>query len=105
MKSWNNGEYGKVVKEIIDGNFDDLDKRTINLEKSNSVFIKIFSPSDWKSGTISIAYSEYQKQNPCVEVYIKTGGSYTIVYGGYVVTSDGIELQSDLQYEGKVVIR
>ena len=60
---------------------------------------------DWNSGVITINYSEYKKANPCVEVYMRTDNGYSPVYGGYAFTDDGIELQSDMPYNGKVVIR
>lgn len=105
MRTWQNGERGKVVKEIIDENFEQLDDRTRKIELFNKAMSKTFSIEDWETGSITIDYSEYNKVNPCVELYIKTSQGYSIVYGGYILTDDGIELQSDIAYEGKVVIR
>lgn len=105
MRTWQNGERGKVVKEIIDGNFEELDVRMSGLESSNKAITKMFFPLDWENGIITIDYAEYKKVNPCIELYIKTDKGYSIVYGGYVLTDNGIELQSDIAYEGKVVIR
>lgn len=102
MNSWNNGDSGKVVKAIIDDNFDILDKRITNAIDAR---VKSFTASEWNLGTIFIPYSEYQKDNPCIELYIKNDSKYSLVYGGYEIRNDGIELQSDMAYAGKVVIR
>ena len=102
MNTWDNGAKGSDVKKIIDGNFDILDER---LKQATSVCIKEFTTSDWASGVITIKYSEYNKLNPCVELYIKDNGRYSVVFGGYTINDYGIELQSDMAYEGKVVIR
>lgn len=105
MRTWGNGEYGKVVKEIIDNNFNELDARMNKVEKSNNVLIKTFSESDWESGSITISRSEYQKANPCVEIYIKTNKGHSVVCGGYTITDECIKIESDMAYEGRVVIR
>ena len=114
MDSWVNGAKGSEVKRVIDGNFDILDKRT---KKINDDISKLspssvnFATSDWvfveniKTYIISIPYADYNRDNPCVEVYIKDEDDYSLVYGGYKIKKNGIELQSDLVYEGKVVIR
>ena len=102
MKTWNNGDSGAVVKEIIDGNFASLSTR---VEQETKVYVKNFTASDWSYGIISIQYSEYQRLNPIIELYIKTSSGYTVVLGGYEIKDYGIELQSDIAYEGKVVIR
>ena len=114
MDSWVNGAQGSDVKRIIDNNFDILDKRTLkindDMSKLDSSSIN-FVASDWsfvdglKTYTISIPYANYNKKNPCVEVYVKSGYDYSVVYGGYMLVENGIALQSDIPYEGKVVIR
>lgn len=122
MESWVNGEKGSEVKRIIDSNFDILDKRTkkmnddiLKLEDSNasnSPSLKIeFIVSNWvfvenlKTYIISIPYENYKNENPCVEVYIKNEDGYSSVYGGYIIKESAIDLQSDMPYEGRVVIR
>lgn len=116
MNSWTNGAKGSDVRRIIDNNFDTLDKRTIELDKRmteldrttsdrTAVYVKDFVVSEWVSGIITIKQSEYNKTNPCIELYVKNGDNYSIVYGGYEVNKYGIELQSDMPYEGRVVIR
>lgn len=102
MKTWNNGDKGSLVKEIIDGNFSILDAR---ITQVNRVYVKEFTSSDWNSGIILIQYSEYVKQNPCIDLYRKNSNGYSIVFGGYEIKDYGIELQSDMAYDGKVVIR
>lgn len=114
MNSWVNGERGSKVKQIIDGNFDILDKRTIKIKedisKLNPLIID-FAVSDWvfsdnsKTHTISIPHEVYNKTNPCVEVYIKNEDGYSFVYAGYIIKESSIDLQSDMPYEGRVVIR
>ena len=106
MKTWNNGDEGKTVKDIIDDNFDALGTRINELDRRISEsYTKEFTKSDWNLGTIIIEYSEYKISNPCVNLYIKdSSGSYTEVHGGYTFTQMGIELNSDIPYEGKVVI-
>lgn len=103
MNTWNNGERGKVVRDIISKNFENLDARVNNLANG---YVLYFSESDWLNGTIFIEHLRYNKrQNPIVDLYIKNGNSYSSVYDGYEVKEDGIELQSDMKYAGKVVIR
>ena len=114
MDSWVNGAQGSDVKRIIDNNFDILDKRTLkindDMSKLNPSSIN-FIASDWnfvsglRTYDISIPYANYNKENPCVEVYVKNGNDYSVVYGGYIIAESGIVLQSDIPYEGKVVIR
>lgn len=114
MESWKNGAQGSEVKRIINNNFDILDKKIIgingkisNLEPTGITFVS----STWvyvessKTYAIFIPYSSYNKANPSVEVYIKNGDGYSPVRGGYKIKEYGVELQSDLAYEGKVVIR
>ena len=114
MDSWINGAKGSDVKRIIDNNFDILEKRTLKINDGISKLEPIsinFIVSEWvfvsslKTYTISIPYSDYNRANPCVEVYIKNEDGYSIVYGGYKIKEDSIVLQSDIPYEGRVVIR
>ena len=102
MKTWSNGDKASVVKEIIDSNFSTLDTRITQVAKT---YVREFTASDWSFGVILIQYSEYSKPNPCIELYIKNGDGYSVVLGGYEIKNYGIELQSDIAYEGKVVIR
>ena len=114
MDTWANGAMGSSVKQIIDKNFDVLDKRTTGINERMSMFNPVcidFVASKWyfyedlNIYVISIPYEDYGKTNPCVDVYIKNKDGYTLVYGGYIIGEDGIKLQSDMPYEGKVVIR
>ena len=114
MNSWINGEKGSEVRRIIDNNFDILDKRTIKINKDISKMIPLgidFVVSDWvftegsQTYTISIPYEVYSRVNPCVEVYIKNKDGYSFVYAGHMLREYGIDLQSDMPYEGRVVIR
>lgn len=117
MDSWTNGAKGSEVKRVIDNNFDILDKRTIKIKedisKLDSLNIKSinFVESNWgfnqnlNTYTISISYMGYEKSNPNVDIYMKNEDGYSFVYGGYKISEDGIDLQSDIPYEGKVVIR
>lgn len=102
MDTWRNGDSGKLVKEVIDRNFEILDVRTSQLANKCVLSFGIF---EWKDGIIFISRSIYNKLDPCVDLYIKNDTGYSLVYGGYKIKDDGIELQSDLPYEGKVVIR
>ena len=122
MESWVNGAMSSEVKRVIDNNFEVLDKRTakinddilrlINNETSKLNPLSIeFATSEWifvdslKTYIISVPYEGYNMDNPCIEVYIKNENRYSLVYGGYTIGEQGIELQSDIPYEGKVVIR
>jgi len=102
LKTWVNGTKGSVVKKIIDENFSILEK---GLSQTNGVYVKNFTASDWSSGTIFIKQSEYNKTTPIIELYIKNDNSYSMVLGGYRITNSGVELLSDINYEGRVVIR
>ena len=128
MDKWENGAKGSEVKNIIDNNFTKLDERTrvmnnhigdmdkhmAEIDKHMSKLDPLdrsFAASDWsfdensKLYIISILYEDYDKANPCVEVYIKNEDSYSLVYGAYKIVKYGIELHSDIPYEGRVVIR
>ena len=102
ITKWQYGDSGETVKNIIDTNFANLNNQVNQLTNR---WEREFKESEWENGVISIAYAEYKKINPCVDLYIKNGDRYSFVYGGYEVQADGIELQSDIPYEGKVVIR
>ena len=102
IEKWPNGASGLVVREIIDKNFAFLDEKTNQLSKR---YVMDFKTSDWNSGAISIVFAEYNKENPSVDIYKKNEFGYEPVYGCYKVTNYGIELQSDLAFEGRVVIR
>lgn len=102
IDKWQYGDNGKTVKNIIDANFANLNEQVNRLSVRWEYH---FKPSDWGNGVISLAYSQYKKINPCVDLYIKTENGYSLVYGGYEIKANSIELQSDLAYEGKVVIR
>ena len=102
LKSWQNGSKGSEVKEIIETNFANINAQ---LNQIANYYVQSFTTSDWNKGTIFINYSTYLKQNPCVDLYIKNGNGYSFVYGGYEIKNNGIELQSDMAYDGKVVIR
>ena len=102
INKWNYGDNGETVKNIIDTNFENLNNQVDQLTNRWEYH---FATSDWNNGVIYIAYSRYKKINPCVDLYIKNDTGYSFVYGGYEIKADGIELQSDLAYEGKVVVR
>lgn len=102
INTWQYGDSGKTVKEIIDTNFDNLNTQVNQLTNR---WEREFKTADWEYGVIRIPYSEYKKINPCVDLYIKTDNGFSFVYGGCVIKEDGIELQSDMPYEGKVVVR
>lgn len=99
---WQYGDNGKKVKEIIDTNFANINEQVNQL--TNRWEYK-FKASDWIDGKITLAYSQYKKINPCVDLYIESSNGYSLVYGGYEILSKGIELQSDMPYAGKVVVR
>ena len=102
IDKWKFGDNGEGVKNIIDANFANLNDQVNQLTNRWEQDFKI---SDWVNGKISLAYSQYKKINPCVDLYIKSESGYSSVYGGYEIKPNGIELRSDLPYEGKVVIR
>lgn len=102
IDQWRYGDNGETVKNVIDNNFANLNNQINQL--SNRWEHK-FKVSDWDNGTISIYYSQYKKINPCVDLYIKTENGYSFVYGGFEIKADSIELQSDIPFEGKVVVR
>ena len=105
MDTWNNGDSGKVVKKIIDNNFSTLYTSISQIKNNSEKCVIYFLASDWSDdGKLFIEYSKYNKLNPFVDLYIKNGNSYSFVFGGCEVTNDGIELQSDMAYDGKVVI-
>ena len=102
MNTWNNGDSGEKVKQVIDDNFKNLDERTLQLTNGYTLS---FEESSWIEGKIFIAREEYKRESPCVELYIENTDGYSIVCGGYQILSSGIRLQSDIPYKGKVVIR
>lgn len=102
MNTWNNGDRGEKVKQVIDENFKILDERTSQLTNGYTLS---FEESNWVNGKISIAREEYEGENPRVDLYIETTDGYSVVCGGYEISNTGIKLQSDIPYKGKVVIR
>lgn len=102
IKKWQYGDNGETVKNIIDSNFSNLNEQVTQLTYRWEYH---FQASDWVDGVIKFVYPQYKKINPCVDVYIKSKDGYSFVCGGYEIKADGIELQSDMPYEGKVVIR
>ena len=99
---WQNGDSGKTVQQAIETSFKYINDQ---LNRVSNVYVLDFKTSDWNDGKIIIGYSEHLKLNPSVDLYVKNGNGYSLVYGGYEITSGDIELQSDLAYEGRVVIR
>ena len=99
---WKNGDSGKTVKEAIETSLNNINEQVNQLSR---MYVYDFKLSDWNNGKIVIDYSVYLRQNPCVDLYIKSENGYSLVYGGYEIMQNGIELQSDMPYEGKVVIR
>lgn len=102
IDKWRYGDNGETVKNIIDSNFANLNAQVNQLTNRWEYYFDI---SDWNSGKIYLPYSQYGVINPCVDLYIENNEGYSFVYGGYEIKPDGIELQSDLAYKGKVVIR
>ena len=102
MKSWNNGDSGSTVKKIIDENFAELERRANQVE---SMYTREFTTKEWDSGEILIDYLHYSKPNPKVELYIRRSAGYESVIGGYEITNRGVIIQSDMVFDGKVVIR
>lgn len=102
IDQWRYGDNGKTVKEIIDSNFANLNRQ---LNQITDRWEHKFKASDWVNGIINLNYSQYKKASPCVDLYIKSDNGYLFVYGGYKIKEDSIELQSDMPYEGKVVVR
>lgn len=102
MEQWRNGDSGETVKKVIDSNFDLLERR---INQNATAYLEDFLISDWVAGIISIDYSKYNKTNPCVNLYIKTDKGFEPVLGGYAVTKKGIEIWSDIPYEGRVVVK
>ena len=102
MEPWKNGERGDVVRKIICDKITCLETSVLQI---NTSYVKEFDVADWSSGQIFIPISEYNKTNPIIELYIKNDNSYSMVLGGYRITNSGVELLSDINYEGRVVIR
>ena len=100
-KLWNNGERGDVVKSIIEYNFALLNKRM-----DERHFSKSFLLSDWVDGTIFISALEHNIVSPTPHVLMLSDGNYIDVYGGYYIDDENnIYLQSDIPFDGKVVIK
>ena len=102
MNTWDNGARADVVKKIIDTNFQELSNR---IDETAHFYVKNFKTSDWDGNTIFISHAESKKLNPCVNLYIKTNTGYSVVEGGFEIVNGGVELQTDIPYEGRVVIR
>lgn len=101
FKTWDNGASGKVVREAIEYNFDLLYTRL-----NERVFSKSFVSSDWIDGVIRINYSEHRISSPSPHVLMLHDGNYIDVQGGvYIDSSDNIRLETDIPYDGRVVIK
>ena len=101
LKKWNNGDSGKVVKETIEYNFNLLSKRL-----DERCFTKSFVTTDWKNGIITVSYYEHRISPPSAHVLMLNNGRYVDVYGGYYIDAENnVCLQSDIPFDGKVVIK
>ena len=101
MKKWNNGDSGQVVKEIIEENFNILFTRL-----NKSIFSKDFTASDWNDGLLIISQNEHKISNPTPHLFLLTVDGYSSVYGGsYIDSQKNVILQSDIPFDGKVVIK
>lgn len=98
---WNNGDSGQVVKDVIEYNFALLNKRL-----DERYFTKTFTSTDWKNGVITVDYYEHRINPPSPHVLMLNNGKYIDVYGGYYIDAENnIHLQSDIPFNGKVVIK
>ena len=102
MKTWENGALGGTVQKIIEENFAELESA---INRLSSVYTQTFKSSEWRDGSIFIDAFRYNKIDPSVELYIKQPVGYEPVIGGYKVSNSGVELQSDIAFDGKVVIK
>ena len=102
LAEWRNGETAANVKEVIDYNFRLLYERT----KITEGFYKLFYKKDWRDGVITINYSDHRISNPSPQILMIDSGKYINVLGGFYVDSKGnIILESDIPYDGKVVVK
>lgn len=103
MKTWRNGQKGKTVKEVIDDNFSNLDKRLSSTSYRYEISI---AQSNWNDGRIYIPYTTHKISTPCVTLYILEGDYYSPVVGGvFVDAAYNVVLETDLPFKGKVVIK
>lgn len=102
MSLWKTGDSGEKVRQVIEKQFNTLNER---INQGMPPYVMDFKLSDWDNGTIFIEQSKYNKAYPCVDLYMKLNGTYSLALGGYSYSNGGIELQSDIPYEGRVVIR
>lgn len=101
LRTWRNGDSGAYVKEVIEHNFNILNEKL-----NNRCFSKSFTTSDWDSGIIRIDYYEHRFSNPSPSIYFLYNGVYLEVCGGFTIDSkNNIFLESDMPFEGKVVVR
>lgn len=100
MKKWQHGDSGAVVKKAIETNFETLFELV-----SKRVYEKNFTMSDWRNGTYVIKVDEHNIPSPIAQVYILTANGYDEVLGGYYIDGRDIVLQSDIPFDGKVVIK
>lgn len=101
LKKWENGARGGYVKEVIDYNFQFLNNRI-----DDRSYSKTFTISNWRNGIIDIDYHEHRIESPTPQVMMFYDGKYVDVYGGYYIdSSNGVHLQSDIPFDGKVVIK
>ena len=101
LRKWENGARGDYVKEVVDYNFQFLNDRITKRSYS-----KTFTASDWRNGTIYIDYYEHRFESPIIQVTMLYNGNYVDVYGGYYTDSNNnVYLQSDIPFDGKVVIK
>lgn len=93
----------------------------IDWEEAEKAYVFKFTTDDWHfldipdiqmtQYGIIIPYSTHLRENPTVEVYLKSGTEsnsrvYDFVVDGYEINEDyKVYLWSDMPYEGKVVIK
>lgn len=74
--------------------------------EDRSTYSLNISTRDWVNGTISIPYITHNVPSPMVWVFILIDNEYTPVFGGISVDNeDNITISSDMNFDGKVVIK
>lgn len=69
-------------------------------------FIKEFAVADWVDNTIQITYDEHCVSIPTPSLYRLNDGLYEEVVGGITIDSDKtVIIQSDLPFDGRVVVK
>ena len=78
----------------------------IPTNSSGNAHTQSISTTDWIDNTIEISFNQHGVENPIVQLFVESEGSFMPVLGGVEIDSEhNVTLSTDLPFDGKVVIK